>query len=224
MTVQWNACVHRLDLGLYSHLKELFGNRVRIHVNSKGKSPLPVAQRRIGSVTLYHPGLQAQHTTHTATPDWGWFTLCVSVYLGARYTHIAGYISRVPHQNGASQARYIVEIHHSGREPSIYMELLKTTIGTDLSVGYILHAAGTWSQLRHQDHKQTPPYLGVTTHVLQDACALLQGAQQGVDVVAVGGEGGIQHRHAALQEHLHKLTAVLQTQGEQTTQSHVNFT
>ena len=29
-------------------------------------------------------------------------------------------ISRVPDQNGVSQARYIVEIHHSGWEPSIY--------------------------------------------------------------------------------------------------------
>ena len=31
------------------------------------------------------------------------------------------YISRVPDQNGASQARYIVEIHHSSWEPSIYV-------------------------------------------------------------------------------------------------------
>ena len=29
------------------------------------------------------------------------------------------HISRVPDENGASQACYIVEIHHSGREPSI---------------------------------------------------------------------------------------------------------
>ena len=31
--------MHRLDLGLYSHLKEFWGNGVRIHVNSKGKIP-----------------------------------------------------------------------------------------------------------------------------------------------------------------------------------------
>ena len=31
-----NACVHRLDLGLYSHPKEFWGNGVRTHVNSKG--------------------------------------------------------------------------------------------------------------------------------------------------------------------------------------------
>ena len=33
-SVQWNACMHRLDLGLYSHLKEFVGN-----VNFKGKIP-----------------------------------------------------------------------------------------------------------------------------------------------------------------------------------------
>ena len=38
-SVRWKACVHRLDLGLYSHPKEFWGNRVRNHVNSKGKIP-----------------------------------------------------------------------------------------------------------------------------------------------------------------------------------------
>ena len=33
----WNACVHRLDLSLYSHLKEFLGNGVRAHVDSNGK-------------------------------------------------------------------------------------------------------------------------------------------------------------------------------------------
>ena len=33
------------------------------------------------------------------------------------------YISRVPDQNGVSQAWYIVEIHHSGRKPSIWNTL-----------------------------------------------------------------------------------------------------
>ena len=33
------ACVHRLDLGLYSHPKEFGENGVRTHVNSKGKIP-----------------------------------------------------------------------------------------------------------------------------------------------------------------------------------------
>ena len=35
-SVRWNACVHRLDLGLYSHPKEFWGNGVWI----QGKNPL----------------------------------------------------------------------------------------------------------------------------------------------------------------------------------------
>ena len=40
-SVRWNACVHRLDLRLYSHLKEFWemGKGGRTHVNSKGKIP-----------------------------------------------------------------------------------------------------------------------------------------------------------------------------------------
>ena len=38
-SVRWNACVHRLDLGLYSHPKGFLGNGVRNHVNPKGKMP-----------------------------------------------------------------------------------------------------------------------------------------------------------------------------------------
>ena len=38
-SVQRNACVHRIELGLYSHPKKFFGNKVRIHANSKGKIP-----------------------------------------------------------------------------------------------------------------------------------------------------------------------------------------
>ena len=38
-SVRWNVCVQRLDLSLYSHLKDCFGNGVRSHVNSKGKIP-----------------------------------------------------------------------------------------------------------------------------------------------------------------------------------------
>ena len=40
-SVGWNEYVHRLDLGLYSHPKEFWGNGVRTHVNSKRKFPLP---------------------------------------------------------------------------------------------------------------------------------------------------------------------------------------
>ena len=44
-SMRWNACVHRLDLGLYSHPRELlffffFWNGVSTHINSRGK-PLP---------------------------------------------------------------------------------------------------------------------------------------------------------------------------------------
>ena len=38
-SVRWNARVHRLDLGLYSHPKGFWGNGVKTHVNSKGKIP-----------------------------------------------------------------------------------------------------------------------------------------------------------------------------------------
>ena len=38
-SVRWNACVHRPDLGLHSHPKELWGNGVRTHAKSKGKIP-----------------------------------------------------------------------------------------------------------------------------------------------------------------------------------------
>ena len=65
--MRWNACVHRLDLGLNSHLKEILGNRVRTHVNSKGKIPCTgknSPQRRIKPVTLHQAGQRAQHTTN----------------------------------------------------------------------------------------------------------------------------------------------------------------
>ena len=38
-SVRWNACVHRLDLGLYSHPKVFLGNGVWTHVNSKENIP-----------------------------------------------------------------------------------------------------------------------------------------------------------------------------------------
>ena len=38
-SVQWNACVNRLDIGLYSHPKQFLGNGVRTHAYSKGKIP-----------------------------------------------------------------------------------------------------------------------------------------------------------------------------------------
>ena len=38
-SVRWNACVHTLDLGLYSHPEEFLGNGIRNHANTKGKMP-----------------------------------------------------------------------------------------------------------------------------------------------------------------------------------------
>ena len=38
-SVRWNACVHKLDLGLCTPPKEFWGNGVRTHVNSKGQIP-----------------------------------------------------------------------------------------------------------------------------------------------------------------------------------------
>ena len=55
----WNACVHRLDLGLYSCPKESWGNGVRTHVNSRGKIPSTgknSPQRRIEPMALYQAG------------------------------------------------------------------------------------------------------------------------------------------------------------------------
>ena len=63
--VQWNASVHKLDLGLYSHPKECWGNGVRTHINSNGTNPLyheNSTQRRIEPTTLHPAGQWAQHT------------------------------------------------------------------------------------------------------------------------------------------------------------------
>ena len=67
-SVRWNACQHRLDLGLYSHPKEFIGNGVRTHVNSQGKNPLPGNQRWIEPMTLHEAQQQAPYTTNWAIP------------------------------------------------------------------------------------------------------------------------------------------------------------
>ena len=85
----WNACMHRLDLGLYSYPTKFGGNGVRTHVNSKGKIPSTrgseegriygTASRTSGSPTLptelfqplYHIHimlLPVQHKYHERTP------------------------------------------------------------------------------------------------------------------------------------------------------------
>ena len=70
-SVRWNACVHRLDFGLYSHPKEFWGNGVGTHVNSKGKIPSTgknSPQRRIEPTTPHQAGQRARHSTNWAIP------------------------------------------------------------------------------------------------------------------------------------------------------------
>ena len=40
-SIQWNVCMHRLDLGLYSHLKELKGLESELRIVPKEISPQP---------------------------------------------------------------------------------------------------------------------------------------------------------------------------------------
>ena len=63
-SVGWNACEHRLDLGLYSHPKEWFeGKESESMLTPREKSPLLELQRRFEPATLHHAGQQTQHTT-----------------------------------------------------------------------------------------------------------------------------------------------------------------
>ena len=48
--------------------KRALGNGVITHVNCKGKTPPPEAQRRVEPAMLHHAGSRAQHTTHWAIP------------------------------------------------------------------------------------------------------------------------------------------------------------
>ena len=60
-SVQWNACVHRLDLSLYSHLKVFEGKESEPMV-TQGKDPRYLNVR--GGLNPQHAGQQAQHTTN----------------------------------------------------------------------------------------------------------------------------------------------------------------
>ena len=55
-SVQWNACVHRLYLGLYSHLKEFWGMKSEPMLPLREKSPLPEAQGWVEPATLHDAG------------------------------------------------------------------------------------------------------------------------------------------------------------------------
>ena len=55
-SVQWNACVHRSDLGLYSHPKEFQGMEPVPKLTPREKSPLPEAQKRVEPAMLHQAG------------------------------------------------------------------------------------------------------------------------------------------------------------------------
>ena len=68
-SVRWNDCVHRLDLGLYSHPKEFWGGMESEHMlTPREKSPLSEKnspqRRRIEPTTQCQAGQRAQHTTN----------------------------------------------------------------------------------------------------------------------------------------------------------------
>ena len=99
----WNACVHRPDLGLYSHPEEFFGgNGVWTHVNSKGKIPSTgkFPQRRIEPVTLWTASpnttnelLWPPPLTHTSgTTSLGLYTQLDRVHNLPNKPYIASYI------------------------------------------------------------------------------------------------------------------------------------
>ena len=63
-SVRRNACV-RDQTPVYTLIRESFEAKKS---ESKGKSPLPEAQRRIEPTTLHHAGQRDQHTTDWAIP------------------------------------------------------------------------------------------------------------------------------------------------------------
>ena len=55
-SVHRNACVHRLDLGLYSHPKEFWGLESEPMLAPREKPSLLEAQMKIKPTTLHHAG------------------------------------------------------------------------------------------------------------------------------------------------------------------------
>ena len=70
-SVRWNACMHRLDLGLYSHPKEFWGEWSLNPCLLQGKNPLyrKCPQRRIEPAT---PWTASPSTTNWAIPAPFW--------------------------------------------------------------------------------------------------------------------------------------------------------
>ena len=88
-SVRWNACVHRLHLGLYSHPKEFLEIRLRTYENSKGKIFLygqlrggwtrDSVSRRTASPTHYRLSYSSPPTDWHGWSDWeapGTFCMC----------------------------------------------------------------------------------------------------------------------------------------------------
>ena len=62
-SVRWNVCVRRLDLSLYSHPKEIWGNGVRTHDNSKKKKK-PSTRRSEEDCTINTASCRTVSLTH----------------------------------------------------------------------------------------------------------------------------------------------------------------
>ena len=136
-SVLWNACVHRLNLGSYSHPKEFLGNGVRFNVNSKGKPPLPEAQRRIEPVMLHHKGQRTQHTTYwTILAPPSRVTLGTSTFVLLPGTGVAG-----------SVLELVTVYLWLGEIASLMYNcyLCGIAVWSDPSLRYTVHVAGnTW--------------------------------------------------------------------------------
>ena len=76
----------------------------------------------------------------------------MQVYINNILLHVC-VISRAPDQNGVSQAWYIVEVHHSGREPSILLHVCVLELVVDACFEYsdfLSSFAGEWFHLKHK--------------------------------------------------------------------------
>ena len=93
--------MHRLDLSSYSHLKEFNGLESEPMLTLREKSSLPEAHRRVEPTMLHH-------------------ALCDTWYSMHSTIQVCHAVTSAQDQNGVSLLYIMLEIHHSGREPSIY--------------------------------------------------------------------------------------------------------
>ena len=102
-SMQWNACVHRLDLGLHSHPKEFLGNGVRTHYGPNGKIPYNgkfLPQSRMEATTLHQAGQRAPHTINMMTTTASSTTLlsALATQQTPHYSHLSWSPSKPPLQ------------------------------------------------------------------------------------------------------------------------------